>query len=305
MTRSACQAPIVACALLLCVAEGLRRPRRHSTRIVVRSKGVPRGRRGQDLFRKVWEDKRVAEEQSVNLTQPLPKSLRVILGVPTIPEDGPYRAVIRDTWMRQPQVCGIEMVPKPTCVIYAGFLFGNATREPILRNGDLHFQLAGPESSLGEGTLVHKMFLFWQFTSRTFTWATHIVRIDTDFYPHFHLMLPSIQKYHAQGRDMEYLGEPIRSHSCGADMSDIQAARDQKRDYCLVGALLILSPPLAFAISNNFSEYFDAVRNQSRPGNDDRLIGHVVTEFVRRTRMQVTVADQGIPGWDHADRRLR
>lgn len=305
MTRSARQTTIVVCAVLLCAAEGLRRPRRPR---IVRITGVPKGKDSVDVYRKAWEHKRAADEQFWNLSQTLPKNL-LVLGVPTLPSDGPYRAVMRDTWMRHPLVCGIEMVPKPTCVIYAGFVFGNATSDPILRNGDLHFQMTGPNTPLGEGVLTLKMFLFYQYVSQTFSWATHIVRMDTDFYPHFHLMLPFIQDYHAKGNEMEYLGEPIPSHGCGGHMSDIQAGRDQKLDYCAQGALLIMSRPLAFAISNNFSEYFDPVckANPSSygTGGDDRMIGHVVTKFVRATRKIVTAVfgPRTIPGFDHADYR--
>lgn len=314
MTRSACRAPIVACALLLCAAEGLRRPRRPHG-IMARTGGLPKGRNPVGVYRRAWEHKYVADEQFRNLTQSLPRNL-LVLGVPTLPRDEAYRAVMRDTWMRHPLVCGIEMVPKPTCVIHAGFVFGNATSEPILRNGDLHFQMPGPEKAAfgrvgqcvssgdGEGTLTHKMFLFYQYTSKTFTWASHIVRMDTDFYPHFHLMLPFIQEYHALGREMEYLGKPIVSHSCGARMDDIQAARNQTGEYCLTGSLTVLSRPLAFAISNNFSEYYYPACRQFPHSIDDRQIGHVVTRFVRATREVVTVVRPGMmPGYDHKDYR--
>eukprot|EP00929_Paragymnodinium_shiwhaense_P014846 TRINITY_DN122810_c0_g1_i1.p1 TRINITY_DN122810_c0_g1~~TRINITY_DN122810_c0_g1_i1.p1 ORF type:complete len:416 (-),score=48.56 TRINITY_DN122810_c0_g1_i1:163-1410(-) len=275
-----------------------------------------------------WESAAVTESpDTVASIRNLDTNFAAVFGVFCMAADVTVRSIIRDTWMRNSQVCTILSPPKPECLVHAGFILGKGKGEP---SDDVHDDIIvlHTQENMDEG----KSYQYFYEVSRRFGWATHIVKLDTDTYPFLHVLLPRIVNVSAvaqqKGCDV-YLGmfvpgwfpdcQPseegcIKKPPCALDCDyplhgnlenyehsgdDIDGAPDDEKpdktkdDQCwgyMAGGLYVVSRRIALEATAEGLEW-----SQDKEGQEDAVTGHHLVEYSRGR-------DICLSGWDPPNR---
>jgi len=255
----------------------------------------------------------------------LPRNLKLIVGVLSCPSDDYARQVIRTTWFNQPGVCTIDKASSPRhfyndCTVYVVFVIGGVKESYLMRD---ELFLAVPDGKSSDGgvhvkmaAVTRKVSHFLRWASEHYPWASHIGRVDQDFFPKFHYVLPAIAE---KTNQYQYLGNVMNDSLCTHTMKDVlgnvrsgqfvgiearvrrdeaekeKQGRRRRRDeypkeggcYCLFGPMYFLSRQLAVAITDGSYDKQWNVKNTL----DDQVLGCVVSEFVHRHKVAVDTFD--------------
>jgi len=234
----------------------------------------------------------------------LPRNLKLIVGVLSCPSDDYARQVIRTTWFNQPGVCTIDKASSPRhfyndCTVYVVFVIGGVKESYLMRD---ELFLAVPDGKSSDGgvhvkmvAVTRKVSHFLRWASEHYPWASHIGRVDQDYFPRFHYVLPAIAE---KTNQYQYLGLAMNDSLCTRKMKDVlELVRSHRfvgrgKDcncYCLFGPLYFLSRPLAAAITDGS---YDTVWNITEKGiREDQVVGCVISDFVRRHELEVDTFD--------------
>jgi len=270
---------------------------------------------GADL-KKRWE----AARNSTSFATGMQNStgVQILLGVPSCPGDGKVRQFIRDTWGKpEGEICSISQ-KSDKCKVALLFFVGkgyNATpgmavvrKGGLLGGKSLHaanslyeddvLELPVPDGArcYGDGhsgrddkrdfhSLTMKMFEYFKYASRNFKWATHIGRVDQDYLPNLHEVIPAIARLGVSPEKHQYLGKRIASHNCATDMSKVETYSKENLKavasngaYCTYGSMYFLSRKLAEdLVEPRYSIVWDNTTTQ--PELDDRDVGRTISRF--------------------------
>uniref|UniRef100_A0A7S4SRM9 Hexosyltransferase n=1 Tax=Alexandrium monilatum TaxID=311494 RepID=A0A7S4SRM9_9DINO len=161
-----------------------------------------------------------------------PTNVAVVVGVFSRAgcEDVPFRQAIRSSWMTLPEVCALTPAgPKPHCSLYVTFVVGQGGKADE-DSSEPDLTVLPMEENLNCG----KTPAWFNFAATQYTWATHIVKMDTDAFPFVHTLLASIHYFPplcenvfggrswvtpAQGGNESERGLPVNNNflKCGPD----------------------------------------------------------------------------------------
>mmetsp|Transcript_97820 Transcript_97820/g.285494 ORF Transcript_97820/g.285494 Transcript_97820/m.285494 type:complete len:359 (-) Transcript_97820:77-1153(-) len=234
-----------------------------------------------ERFKQAWTRRYSME---THLQEPLPKEVQLVLGLLTVAEDGSFRQVVRETWLRQAGVCYWSLEPKANCSVYAAFVIGKtgtgAGRKLVsdvnLTARDLRRSRKEPgmlvldtEENMESG----KSFVWFSTALEMFPWATHIAKSDMDTYPFLHKLIYRMNRYRDcanQEAPYEYMGKfcavtrtrysfdnacPLSA--CAGSTLDTTALNIGHGFAFMQGGLYILSRPLVEKMNWNRSRGFE------------------------------------------------
>jgi len=145
-----------------------------------------------ERFKQAWTRRYSME---THLQEPLPKEVQLVLGLLTVAEDGSFRQVVRETWLRQAGVCYWSSEPQQDCSVYAAFVIaktGNSSHgvnvsmeEMALAQSEEGMLVLDAVENMNQG----KSFMWFLTARKMFPWATHFGKMDMDTYPCIHKLL--------------------------------------------------------------------------------------------------------------------
>lgn len=156
-----------------------------------------------DIYQKLWKEKYSAEQHT-----PLQPSIQLVLGVMTydFPGEKSFEDVGIATWMNQMGVCPASRGQKDGCSVYVAFVFGRSSEQ--VQHDDWRLWLSFPEG-LNNG----KTPAFFKHAVESFTWATHIGKMDMDTYPYLPKLVSSLAQRDSK---FAYIGRPTDYKMCGS-----------------------------------------------------------------------------------------
>uniref|UniRef100_A0A7S1QFQ9 Hexosyltransferase n=1 Tax=Alexandrium catenella TaxID=2925 RepID=A0A7S1QFQ9_ALECA len=101
-------------------------------------------------------------------------------------EEWPFRDAVRATWMRQPGVCKLSQQPLEGCTVYAAFVLGNDGHQDSGEDRDL--VILDTFENMNEG----KSRSWFHLAATKYPWATHIMKLDLDAFPHVPYILDNL-----------------------------------------------------------------------------------------------------------------
>lgn len=255
----------------------------------------------------MWSERMKRERQAPEFAEPLPTNLRVVMGVMSGPLDMRTQTairVIRTTWMDQPGVCVLDKAsPAAGCVVHVAFVIGTGSDRVLSMN-----PVPPNETTLDKGIVRLDAGPRWtvmpwfRYASRAFPWATHIVKMDHDFFPHLRRILPTFASpiHHP----LQYLGQQFHSHGCQFRMEDIRTGREKApRSCCMYGGFYVMSRQLAEKVTPK-GGYWEG-HQRWIGSNEDRATGWAVSEYARRTQSHIMTLDaknfHSKDIWDHLE----
>jgi len=248
-----------------------------------------------------------------------PSTFKSVVGVLSCPTDKYAREVIRKTWMQQPGLCTIDKASGAHdgdgCVVYVVFVIGAAQETNLaipdeksdvggnvaihLVNDELFLAIPDGKSDVGGhvrmGDVRRKAFEFLHWASHKYPWASHIGRVDQDYFPRFNYVLPAVAE---KRNTYQYLGVRMKSDLCTASMQEVHESvsagrfdighngHPKKGCNCVFGPMYFLSRQLASNITDGTYEFWN-----DHAHLDDQTLGCVVSEFVRRYKVPVDTFD--------------
>mmetsp|Transcript_94648 Transcript_94648/g.229901 ORF Transcript_94648/g.229901 Transcript_94648/m.229901 type:complete len:318 (+) Transcript_94648:71-1024(+) len=256
-------------------------------------------------FTHIWTARYSSEK---HLGEPMPSSIQLILGVMTVPQEGPYREVVRQTWLRQAGVCYWKLQRQENCSVYVAFVIGkNGTggRTVSAANvSDEELRSSHQEPGMLVLDTVENMDrgksgVWFSTALNMFPWATHIAKSDMDTYPFLHKLLYRMNQYRnctSQMDPYEYMGtiwgrwlglyfnNSCPSSKCGAFNFGPTFGYMQ-------GGFYILSRPLVEKINWNI-----------RLGPEDQVIGEAVDLAAAQQNFCVVIRRPD--AWFHNNARI-
>jgi len=151
-----------------------------------------------EVFRQTW----LKENGSLPTVMQPAKSrdgthIKIVVGVFSVAytEEQAYRDVVRSTWMRQPGVCRLSAsplsehwLPSSKCSVYATFVLGN---DGVREEAEEGLTVIPIKENMDEG----KSRVWFNFAAGSWPWATHIMKMDMDAFPHFSYVLGQISSH--------------------------------------------------------------------------------------------------------------
>lgn len=258
-----------------------------------------------EAFRKMWQKRRRSEQ---HLQDPLPPSVRLLLGIMSVAQDSAYRTVVRRTWMQRAGVCYWGPLPRQNCSVYVAFVFGkNGTG-----TGKNKVEVSDEEltrSHSEEGALVldikenmneGKSFVWFATALEEFPWATHVAKMDIDTYPYLHKLVRGMDaKSGCAGRSSPYeiFGAPHDNASLPYDgdclWRDCRGYASEPRcmrDTWFGGQLYIMSLPLVKQIDWT-----------PRKGPEDIEVSDAVQSALQRLNSSADFRQ--LDAWEHSRRK--
>uniref|UniRef100_A0A7S1L521 Hexosyltransferase n=1 Tax=Alexandrium catenella TaxID=2925 RepID=A0A7S1L521_ALECA len=313
-------AAILACSVVLPYALGLRvtGPAENVTRdpstIGLKQKRHS-GPSELENFRSKWTRLYNTDMESNHIRDPLPASIKMVLGVMTVPQDSEYRQVLRATWMKQTGVCLWNKGEREGCSVYVAFVMGKhgmgtdrhgnpygskeiSEKELEKAHAEAGALVLDMEENMNEG----KTFTWFSTALTKISWATHVGKMDIDTYPYLHNLLPGIGDCADKTTPFEYMGRPgcsgtfcdktqLFNNACPAVEGcthNIRHGGTAKWEF-MSGALYILSMPLIKRIA------WDAVEHV---GPEDRLVGKTINTAA--FNQSFCVAVRTVNDWWHS-----
>lgn len=252
------------------------------------------------LFERYWHRFKKAEESGANSQQALSSQnegaapIRMVVGVFTTSskKDKPYREVIRKSWWRQPGVCVLDSAaPTADCSVYVTFVVGNNGED----TGEENVIILPIPENMNHG----KTRVWFHHASRSYTWATHIAKMDMDTYPHLPYMLYWTREQQSKFSCSNVFGG--RQFTCRADWcapahcgycpgSDFMkfAVNDTRCWSYMQGGFYFLSRALAEGASVD-GGFWD--KESQRCHAEDAVTGHAVHEFASQQKMCVHIVN--------------
>lgn len=126
-----------------------------------------------------------------------------------------------------------------------------------------------------------KTYRWFAFAAHSFPWATHIAKMDVDFFPFLHGIADTISPYPVEKFPYEFFGQPILGQGCSPTgvMSQNETLRGR---VCMYGGMYMMSYPLAKAITGKGTFWEDA-----QFGVEDHRTGMAVADFQWTTHKHV------------------
>eukprot|EP00929_Paragymnodinium_shiwhaense_P108958 TRINITY_DN75300_c0_g1_i1.p1 TRINITY_DN75300_c0_g1~~TRINITY_DN75300_c0_g1_i1.p1 ORF type:complete len:368 (+),score=87.76 TRINITY_DN75300_c0_g1_i1:123-1226(+) len=144
-----------------------------------------------------------------------PGKVKLLIGITTMGYEREFRDSIRDTWLKHPGLCRVNLehnnTPPENCRIFVTFVMGknNATdphvQEEFEKHRDLVQATYPDETSMhdparrgevGSGHLSEaqrkKADLWLRFATLHFAWATHVAKADMDTWPNLEKILEDV-----------------------------------------------------------------------------------------------------------------
>lgn len=150
-------------------------------------------------------------------TMAKPGSVKMLIGITTMGYESAFRDAIRDTWLKHPGVCRLNLErnqtppANPACRFFVTFVMGkNSTTDPLVEeeNRKHHdiVQATFPDGKSVSDPASHegirrghlseaqraKTDLWFRFAAANFGWATHIAKADLDTWPHLEKVLADV-----------------------------------------------------------------------------------------------------------------
>lgn len=265
-------------------------------------------------FKARWGNRHSGE---AGLREPLPSGVQLVLGVMSTAGQGPYRDVIRGTWMSQRGVCPLSGGPAPGgCSVYVAFVLG--ARGPGGAPAEDRRMVAGPEEdvlllNISENMNHGKTYAYFRHVVRAHPWATHVGKMDMDAYPYIHKLVTSLREphhckaayigrpwtcYHSKkcppagcgkpvGHDfLQYCGEGLAGQHCGM----------QPCWTFMQGGLYLMSRELAQGLTAAGSAW-----ERRHQGYEDAITGRAV--YSHATEHNICVSTWDPEAWDHHMRK--
>eukprot|EP00929_Paragymnodinium_shiwhaense_P089264 TRINITY_DN49440_c0_g1_i1.p1 TRINITY_DN49440_c0_g1~~TRINITY_DN49440_c0_g1_i1.p1 ORF type:complete len:426 (+),score=117.06 TRINITY_DN49440_c0_g1_i1:102-1379(+) len=286
-----------------------------------------------DAWEKLWRSKMLEEETKTDhFKEALPKHIKMAVAVMSCPGDERIRDIIRQTWMRQPGVCPLHAASREdgSCSMHIVFVVGGGAGEPQLQDDVLKVEAVDGHRCYGERNtenfcgLRQKVIAFLRYSADNFRWATHVGRVDQDYFPHFRKTLPYMAKKYISQFPFQYLGRRLNGFDCYHSPQEIAeqgrkwpgglvqvkfadgSVHKQKQQflmaYCVQGSMYFLSRPLAEVLTGpKMTTYLDFTAGDCY--HDDQWLGQGIAEFIRITQQHVDVVEdkynyEAFPGID-------
>jgi len=273
-----------------------------------------------------WEKKMEARMQQESnqsdflAAQDGSNKIRMVLGIPSCPGDERIRDVIRRTWAKRPgaclmnlDVCSAGVTPwngitplnseEPflvdnLCTATVVFFVGNGATASLDRD---ILTLKVPDGKICYGqnkdkkdernfhSLTKKVYEFFTYANAHLTrWATHIARVDEDYFPALHHIIPQMAKLDNAGASRQYIGRMMSSHHCNNRMVDVEHnPKRESESFCVYGQFFALSSPLLQDLmSQSGRQYWGDVIDH--PDLEDRDIGRTISRFARQPGVHIT-----------------
>jgi len=261
-----------------------------------------------------WEQKMEARMQQESnqsdflAAQDGSNKIRMVLGIPSCPGDERIRNVIRKTWAKRPGACLMNgITPKDSeepflvdnlCTATVVFFVGNGATASLDRD---ILTLKVPDGKICYGqnkdkkderkfnSLTRKVYEFFTYANAHLTrWATHIARVDEDYFPALHHIIPQMAKLDTAGASRQYIGRMMSSHHCNNRMVDVEHnPKRESESFCVYGQFFALSTPLLQDLmSESGRQYWGDVIDH--PDLEDRDIGRTISRFARQPGVHIT-----------------
>jgi len=185
-------------------------------------------------YRRIWTARLESDRRR---SEPMPESIKMVMGVFTIPQERDYRQVVRETWLDQAGVCSLEGGPSKDCSVYAAFVMCSegwgvtrtdkgSTDMPAPEGfapEDMEAAHREPGAFVLKGTMENmngpKTMRWFQAVLLKFGWATHIAKMDMDTFPFMHKLVNRMAGGPSCGGGAagpyEYVGWPTHCGHCG------------------------------------------------------------------------------------------
>jgi len=272
-----------------------------------------------DAWGKQMELRMQQEEKEPDFmaAQDVSNSIRMVLGIPSCPGDDKVRDIIRNTWAKRPGVClmnGITpkapdadlfLVDRP-CTATIVFFVGRGEDATPRLEGDV-LTLAVPDGKICYGqridkkenpneqrnffSLTRKVYQFFKYSSENFgSWATHIARVDEDYFPAMHKIVPEIIKLDASGNSRMYLGRMMSSHHCWTRFEEIVKDPNTLENFCVYGQFYALSVKLLQDLVTPNGQQYWGLGDENvlhHPDIEDRDVGRTISRFVKQEKARI------------------
>uniref|UniRef100_A0A7S1MNW4 Hexosyltransferase n=1 Tax=Alexandrium catenella TaxID=2925 RepID=A0A7S1MNW4_ALECA len=267
-----------------------------------------------DVYGPLWEKRHASEKR---LSEPLPSSIRLILGLFTVPQDAEYREVVRRTWLDQTGVCYWQREPREGCQVYVAFVIGksgagdgaggvNLTSEQM---AEAHREPGMFVLDVEENMNFGKSPAWFGEAQKAFPWATHIGKIDMDTYPFIRKLVFRMagigtclrlrQKYEFIGRPHHPNFAPEFQSAC-KEVGCLKQFRSSQDDRVMIakpgmpfkfmsGELYILSYPLVGKVDWDNPDNYQ--------GTEDSVVARLVDKAAQNHRFCVVA--RRLDSWIH------
>jgi len=276
-----------------------------STDLSLVSSGLPAD---IDAWEKKMEARMQMETQQADFlgAQDDTNKIRMVLGIPSCPGDERIRNVIRKTWAKRPGAClmngitqrfGEPFLVDALCTATIVFFVGNGATASL--DGDI-LTLKVPDGKICYGqnkdkkdernfhSLTKKVYEYFNYANlHLMDWATHIARVDEDYFPALHHIIPQITKLDSAGNSRQYIGRMMSSHHCSTRMGDVSNNPSRETEnFCVYGQFFGLSTQLLKDLmSPSGRQYWGDVLDH--PDLEDRDIGRTISRFARQPGVRI------------------
>lgn len=225
---------------------------------------------------------------------------KIAYGMPSPPGDERARDVIRKTWMKLPGICAGHK-ESDNCAVHVFFVIGSTKEgaqwstlkstaglmEKIKLKGDV-LEVPALDGQDAQHRMVltqTKLFMWLYYAAERFSWATHVVKSDTDYFPHFQHVLTTLNasRVDSSGKAFQMFGKTIRSHGCNNALADIEKGIGDR--HCVYGHAEYFSRALARRLTR------DDFREIWVETGEDIAVGVAVTNLVRKKHLHVLGLD--------------
>eukprot|EP00747_Dinoflagellata_sp_TGD_P101709 gnl/TRDRNA2_/TRDRNA2_168433_c0_seq1.p1 gnl/TRDRNA2_/TRDRNA2_168433_c0~~gnl/TRDRNA2_/TRDRNA2_168433_c0_seq1.p1 ORF type:complete len:364 (+),score=59.98 gnl/TRDRNA2_/TRDRNA2_168433_c0_seq1:74-1093(+) len=161
-----------------------------------------------EKFAAIWKELNAANKPPEVLNNPV----KLVVGIPASPYQPEVMKAHKDTWMKMPGVCDIINASshRVGCSVFPIFLLGKSSEslhaaeaftdalvlqdvaEPVFGSSqvaELYGDASTVKHNLGTQSARNKTYAWFEHAVKSYPWATHIAKMDSDTFPLMHLVL--------------------------------------------------------------------------------------------------------------------
>lgn len=269
---------------------------------------VPKRSEFEKNFRSLTELEKVRQISSAD-------AVRLVVGVFSRAgcKDFWWRELARSTWMSQPGICPLTSSgPVGSCSVYVTFVVGTPSLREFQGDQGNHSEKDVTVLPTVENMNHGKTRLWFEHATKNFGWATHVVKMDSDAFPHLSTIVERITHFSTSCEHV-YGGVPFTCKAkefcppadCDIPLGNNFLAYKSANRNCwsyMQGGLYFMTAKLAAEVSKPGGWWDRDAKGNCYP--EDLTTGHAVSIYARANHMCVAAlkfeGQEGAVHYPHA-----